>query len=182
MRTRPSACHRVSIVSSMLKPLYAVIHLVSLRCVPGFHILGHTLPCPSLLNSLPRGRKWETLHGSLFPQYVNQSNKNMHLGSGNGLVKRSLKFVVVPSFAILTVPATTASLDQWYQILVCFFFRVESGIDAFLKTDSLSQKMLVGPSNGILNMRSLYLNASICSTTVFIVMNSLPKVLVLTVF
>ena len=50
---------------------------------------------------------------SLFSQYVNRSNKNMCLGSGNGLVKRSLKFVVVPSFATRTVPTATASLDRW---------------------------------------------------------------------
>ena len=48
---------------------------------------------------------------SLFSQYVNRTNKNMHLGSGNGLVKRSLKFVVVPSFVTRTIPAATASLN-----------------------------------------------------------------------
>ena len=46
---------------------------------------------------------WVKTH-SLFSQYVNQSNKTMRLGLGNGLVKRSLRFVVVPSFAICPSP------------------------------------------------------------------------------
>ena len=57
-----------------------------------------------------RNPAWVKTH-SLFSQYVNQSNKNMHLGSGNGLVKRSLKFVVVPTFVIHTIPAAIASLN-----------------------------------------------------------------------
>ena len=110
-----STCHRMSIINSMLKPLYTVIHSVSLRCVPGLRILGHTLPCPSFLDSLPLWEEvgnpaWVKTH-SLFSQYVNWSNKNMRLGSGNGLVKRSLKFMVVPSFSILTIPPATTSLD-----------------------------------------------------------------------
>ena len=65
---------------------------------------------------------------------------------------------------------------------MCFFFNVESGCDAFLKTASLSQKTFVGPSKGTPNILNLYRNDSICSTAVFIAMNSLPKVLVSTVF
>ena len=55
---------------------------------------------------------WVKTH-SLFSQYVNRSNKNMRLCSGNGLVKRSLKFMVVPSFVTRTIPAATASLNRW---------------------------------------------------------------------
>ena len=99
----------------MLKPLCITIHSVSLRCVPVPRTPGHTLPCPK-----PLSPPWEEVVNpawvkthSLFSQYVNRSNKNVRLGSGNGLVKRSLKFVVVPSFVIRTIPAATASLDRW---------------------------------------------------------------------
>ena len=67
-------------------------------------------------------------------------------------------------------------------MLVCFFFNVESGIVMFLNTALLSQKTFIEPSMGMPNILSLYCNASICSTAVFMAMNSLPKVLVSTVF
>ena len=63
---------------------------------------------------------------------------------------------------------------------MCFYFSVESGCDAFLKTALLLQKTFVGPSKGTPNILSLYRNDSICSTAVFMAMNSLPNVLVST--
>ena len=42
-------------------------------------------------------------------QYVNLSNSSLRRGCGSNLVNRSLKFVLVPSLATLTVPAATAS-------------------------------------------------------------------------
>ena len=79
------------------------------------------------------------------------------------------------------VPDATASCDLWEQMLVCFFLSVESGIDAFLKTNSLSQNTSIGPSIRMPNMRSLYLKASTCPTAILIAMNSLPNVLASTV-
>ena len=43
---------------------------------------------------------------------------------------------------------------------MCFFFRVLSGIDELLTTDSLSQKTLAGPSIRIPIILSLYQSAS----------------------
>ena len=65
---------------------------------------------------------------------------------------------------------------------MCFFFNVKSGCHAFLKTASLSQKTFVGPSKGTPNILILYRSDFICSTTVFIAMNSLPNMLLSTMF
>ena len=67
-------------------------------------------------------------------------------------------------------------------MLLCFFFKVDSGIVVFLNTASLSQNTFVGPSIGIPNMRSLEHTTLMCSTAVLMVINLLPNVLVSTVF
>ena len=46
-------------------------------------------------------------------QYVNLSNNSSRRACGRTFVNRSHKFVLVPSFATLTVPAVTASRHRW---------------------------------------------------------------------
>ena len=67
-------------------------------------------------------------------------------------------------------------------MLLCFFFNVDSGIVVFLNTASLSQNAFIGPSMGIPNMHNLLHTASMCSTAILMAINSLPNVLVSTVF
>jgi hypothetical protein len=57
----------------------------------------------------------------------------------------------VPSFAMRAMPAATASLQAWCEMLCCFFDSMEVGIETFLNTDSLSQNTSVGPSTGMPN-------------------------------
>jgi hypothetical protein len=98
-----------------------------------------------------------------------------------GLVNRSARFSEVCSFAILNIPAATASLTLWYAMELCFFFKVDVGTVEFVTADLLSQNTLVGPSIGIPIILNLYRSASRISTRVLMAMNSEPKVLASTV-
>ncbi len=65
---------------------------------------------------------------------------------------------------------------------LCFFFKVDVGIVALVTTDILSQNTLAGPSIGMPNIHSLYLNDSSISASILISMNSEPNVEDSTVF
>jgi len=64
----------------------------------------------------------------------------------------------------------------------CLRFNVDSECVVFFTADSLSHMILVGPSKGMPNIRSLYLKASTWSMATFRAMNSDPKVEVSSVF
>ena len=68
------------------------------------------------------------------------------------------------------------------EILIFFLFNFDSGVNALLYTDLLSQNILVGPSVEIPNIRNLYQSASTNSVDVLKAMNSLDNVLVSEVF
>ena len=57
-----------------------------------------------------------------------------------------------------------------------FLFEVDSGNIGLLYTISLSQKTLVGPSIGAPHICSLYLRASLSSTSVFVEQISAPNI------
>lgn len=62
------------------------------------------------------------------------------------------------------------------------FLKVDAGSLVFLYTASTSQKIFAGPAIGIPNIRSLYLNDTTCSQTVYNAINSLANVLHSTLF
>ena len=76
----------------------------------------------------------------------------------------------------MRIALATHSRTRWKQIELCFFFNLDSTIDAFLNTDSLSQNTFAAPSIGIPNILSLYLRDIICSVDNLRATNSDPNV------
>ena len=60
-------------------------------------------------------------------------------------------------------------------MLLCFLVKTDSGMDAFLETDLLSQKTSAGPSRDTPNILSLYLKAAIISVAIRKAISSDPK-------
>ena len=110
------------------------------------------------------------------------SKNNFLLGCVITLVKRTERLVSLSYFDILHAPLASTSLLMWYYILWFFFLILDLGVDAFLYTASLSQKMSVYLSMGTPNILSLYPNAAISSTEFFVAVNSDPNVDVSTPF
>ena len=102
--------------------------------------------------------------------------------AGKGFVRISARLYFESTLYIICTKLATLSLTLWKQIELCFFFKRDSAIDAFLNTASLSQKVLVYPSIGTPNMRNLYRSEMFCSVAVRNATNSEPKVELSTVF
>ena len=83
---------------------------------------------------------------------------------------------------IICMPLAALSLARWKQIELCFFFSLDSAMDAFLNTASLLQKTLARLSIGIPNIRSLCHKDTICSVAILRATNSDPNVEDSTVF
>jgi hypothetical protein len=103
-------------------------------------------------------------------------------GPNNVFGRISAQLLSLGSIAIRTTPCAIDSGTLWYAIALCFFLNVDSGWELFITTLLLSQYIFVGPSSGIPNIRSLYLNASTNSTAILAAIKSKPKVEDSTVF
>ena len=102
--------------------------------------------------------------------------------TGKTLVNRSARFSEDFWKNTLIIPAAKSLRHQWNAMKTCFFLRAASGFTDDFTTNSLSQKTLVGPSNGTPIIRNLYRKPIINSVPIFKATYSEPKVDVSTVF
>lgn len=102
-------------------------------------------------------------------------NANL-LNAGSDLVNKSARLNSDATLYGINMALATHSLTLWKQMELCFFFNLDSAIEAFLKTDSLSQNTLAAPSIGMPNILSLYLSDIICSVANLNATNSEPNV------
>ena len=98
--------------------------------------------------------------------------------AGSALVIRSYGFASILIYTILHSSRVIPSLTKWYGIELIFFFKVESSIVVFQRTDWLSPYINTGLLTGIPIILSCYLRLRRYSQQIVIATNLLPNEIV----